>query len=191
MKGKIITVLFCLGLCETVLVIYRAIPQLPPIAQAEPALPSSSDSTIPCYPNQYRPSVLTKKSVIGTKEYFFVLAIPTYLNDSPWGAQELIFERDIIKKSCKQHDFGVKPFSDFIPEKVAIDFKEERWKQTLQQIGIEKFKNLLNTPPEIPEPFYLYEEDVKAIARLGFKPGPRAKVIESQKDLDYLYDFRN
>lgn len=191
MKGKIITVLFCLGFCGTVLVLYRAIPQLPPIAQAEPALPSSSNSTIPCYPKQYRPPVLTKKSVIGTKEYFFVLAIPTYLNDSPRGVEELIFERDVIKKFCKQHDFGVKPFSDFIPEKVAIDFKEERWKQTLQQMGIEKFKNLLNTPPEIPEPFYLYEEDVKAIARLGFKPGPKAKVIKSQRDLDYLYDFHN
>lgn len=122
---------------------------------------------------------------------FFVLATPTYLNDSPRSAQELIFERDVIKKSCKQHDFGVNPFSDFLPEKVAIDFKEERWKQTLQQMGIEKFKNLLNTPPEIPNPFYLYGEDVKAIARLGFKPGPKAKVIQSQKDLDYLYDFLN
>lgn len=191
MKGKIITVLVCLGFCGTVLVIYRTIPQLPPIAQAEPALPSSSDSTIPCYPKQYRPPVLTKKSVVGTKEYFFVLATPTYLNDSPRGVEELIFERDVIKKSCKQHDFGVKPFTDFIPEKVAIDFKEERWKQTLQQMGIEKFKNLLNTPPQIPNPFYLYEEDVKAIARLGFKPGPKAKVIQSQKDLDYLYDFLN
>lgn len=191
MKGKIITVLVCLGFCGTVLVIYRTIPQLPPIAQAEPALPSPSDATIPCYPKQYRPPVLTKKSVVGTKEYFFVLATPTYVNDSPRNEQELIFERDVIKKSCKQHDFGVNPFTDFIPEKVAIDFKEERWKQTLQLIGIEEFKNLLNTPPEIPNPFYLYEEDVKAIARLGFKPGPKAKVIQSQKDLDYLYDFLN
>lgn len=191
MKGKIITVLVCLGFCGTVLVIYRTIPQLPPIAQAEPALPSPSDTTIPCYPKQYRPPVLTKKSVVGTKEYFFVLATPTYLTDSPRNEQELIFERDVIKKSCKQHDFGLDPFTDFIPEKVAIDFKEERWKQTLQLIGTEEFKDLLNTPPQIPNPFYLYEEDVKAIARLGFKPGPKVKVIQSQKDLDYLYDFLN
>lgn len=191
MKGKIITVLFCLGLCGTVLVIYRAIPQLPSTAQVKPVEQPSSNSLIPCYPKQYRSPVLTKKSVIGTKEYFFVLAVPKYLSNSPRGVEELIFEQDIIKKSCKQYDFGVKPFSDFIPEEVAIDFKEERWKQTLQKIGIEKFKNLLNTPPELPNPFYLYKEDIKAIARLGFKPGPKAKVIESQRDLDYLYDFRN
>lgn len=191
MKGKIITALFCFGLGGTVLIIYRAIPQLPPIAQAEPALPASSDSTIPCYPKQYRPPTLTKKSVIGNKEYIFVLAIPKYLTDSPRGAQELIFEQDIIKNSCKQHNFGVNPFSDFIPEKVAVDFKEERWKQTLQQMGVEKFKNLLNTPPELPEPFFLYGEDVQAIARLGFKPGLKAKVIKSQRDLDYLYNFGN
>lgn len=103
--------------------------------------------------------------------------------------QELIFERDTIKKSCKQYNFGDKPFTDFIPEKAAVEFKEQRWRRTWQQMGTEKFKDLLNTPPEIPEPFYLYDEDVQAIGRLGFKPGPKAKIIESQSDLDYLYDL--
>lgn len=189
MKKKAITFLFCLGLCGMVLVIYRSIPQSSySTAQAQSTEQTLSDS-IPCYPKNYRPPALTKRLTIGTKEYIYILAVPTYLKDASKDLQELIFERDLIKKSCKQHDFGERPFTDFIPEKAAIEFKEQRWRRTLQQMGPEKFKDLLNTPPEIPEPFYLYREDVKAIARLGFKPGPKAKVIESQSDLDYLYDL--
>lgn len=190
MKGKVITALFCLGLCGAILFIYRAIPQFPTIAKAELREQSpSSNLTILCYPKQYRLPFLIKKSVMGRKEYFYVLATPTYRNDSPQNLQELIFEQDAIKKTCKQYNFGAEPFTNFIPEKVAVEFKEERWKLTLQQMGVERFKNLLNTAPEIPNPFYLYQEDVMAIARLGFKPGPRAKVIRSQRDLDYLYNF--
>lgn len=189
MTKKSITFLFCLGLCVIILVIYRSIPQsLYSIAQAQSTQQTLSD-LIPCYPKNYRPPVLTKRLVIGTKEYIYILATPTYLKNSSKDLQELIFERDIIKKSCKQHDFADRPFTDFIPEKAAIEFKEQRWRRSLQQMGTEKFKDLLNTPPEIPEPFFLYKEDVKAIARLGFKPGPKAKVIESQSDLDYLYDL--
>jgi len=193
MKGKFIAALSCLSICATLLVIYRAIPQLPTAAEAQltgqlPS-PNSTIPTIPCYPKQYRLPSLIRKSVVGAKEYSFVLATLTYRIDSPQYVQELIFEQDLIKKSCKQHNFGVEPFSNFLPEQVAVEFKEERWKQTLQQIGAKNFNNLLNTPPELPDPFYFYEEDVKALAQLGFKPGPRAKIIKSQRDLDYLYKF--
>ena len=189
MKEKIISLLFGLGFCGIILVVYRSIPQTPhSIAQAQSAEQTLSNS-IPCYPKKYSPPVLTKKSAVGTKEYTYVLAIPTYLKDSSRNVEELIFERDIVKKSCKQHNFGVDPFTDFLPEKVAIDFKEQRWRRTWQEMGTKKFKDLLNTPPEIPEPFYLYDEDVQAIARLGFKPGPKTKVIKSQSELDYLYDL--
>lgn len=189
MRKNSIAFLFCLSLCVIILVIYRSIPQSSySIAQAQPTEQTLFD-LIPCYPKNYRSPSLTKKLVIRTKQYIYILAVPIYLKNSSKDLQELIFERDIIKKSCKQHDFVDRPFADFIPEKAAIEFKEQRWRRLLQQMGTKKFEDLLNTPPEIPEPFFLYKEDVEAIARLGFKPGAKAKVIESQRDLDYLYDL--
>jgi hypothetical protein len=185
MKNTILAFSFLLGVGILSFFVYRSIPRLETIVQAQPS-PNLEDKS--CLPKEYRNPLVNKSVTVGTKEYLYILAVPKNLNNSEKYAQELLFERDKINRSCHQLDFGANPFSEFVPIQVAIVFKQERWSRTLKVMGKAKFTQLLNTPPEIPNPFYLYQEDVEAIAKLGFKPGEKAKVIQSRKDLDYLYN---
>lgn len=186
MKKSIIIFFLLFSISSIIFTAFRSTSQQKQI----PNSPESRKlSEIPCYPKTHRKPIDIKKINVLQKEYLYVIATLKSAPDSKRSARELIFIQDKSRKICELYEPTVNPFTDFLPLEVAVAFKKERWRMTLDAMGVVKFKNLLNTPPEIPNPFYLYKEDVLALSRMGFKPGGKAIIIEKLSDLDDLYDL--
>jgi hypothetical protein len=85
----------------------------------------------------------------------------------------------------------VHPASELIPFEVAVQIKQFMRQDARNLVGDREFRKQLNTPPEVSNPLYFYPEDVEALRRIGYKLGPKAKIIQKRSELEQFFNKKD
>jgi hypothetical protein len=158
-------------------------------SKAKPEQESKAQSTdrIPqqiskCYPSDRRPPTQLHQVNRGQTTYFFGVAELASEQGNAGNGFLLFMSKPPLK--CQEFLRGglFNKLSAHVPLDVALDLKEQYWQSHLDQYGRDDLLELLNTPFDGPHPLFFLNEDVAALSRLGYKPGPKATIADSERE---------
>lgn len=139
-----------------------------------------------CYPDGYLAPSMQAKVVKEDYTYYFVLSDsrPPEGQTESYSNGYFLFKSKAPYVNCEEYLNSTihTTLAKYVPFPVAVDLKEQFWKWAFSGLPEEEIEEWLNTPYNPVEPQVFLPEDVDALARLGRKPGPKAKLADSWQE---------